>query len=127
MCACARERASISSDLSVFVLLYCFTGTKVQMLTQRMCQGTVMMYSPNVMHRGRANTHDKEALTLLALLVGYESTYTDTFFSPPSSQRIIITLTLMGAHGLVPNGIPLAVLPQDEGRWFLEHAALNSV
>ena len=41
-----------------------------------------MMYSPNVMHRGRAHVLDKD--------------------------RLIVTLTLMGYNGLVPNGIPLA-------------------
>ena len=41
-----------------------------------------MMYSPNVMHRGRAHVLDKD--------------------------RLIVTLTLMGSNGLVPNGIPLA-------------------
>ena len=29
-------------------------------------------------------------------------------------------LTLMGASGLVPNGIPLVVQPEDAGRWWLE-------
>lgn len=47
-------------------------------------QGSVVFYSPNVLHR--ANVHDAE--------------------------RIILTLTLMGEHGLVPNGISLAVEPQ---------------
>ena len=42
----------------------------------------MMMYSPNVMHRGRAHVLDED--------------------------RLIVTLTLMGSNGLVPNGIPLA-------------------
>jgi hypothetical protein len=45
-------------------------------------EGSLMMYSPNVMHRGRAHVLDED--------------------------RLIVTLTLMGSNGLVPNGIPLA-------------------
>jgi hypothetical protein len=56
-------------------------------------EGSVVVYSPNLVHRGGANTHAKE--------------------------RLAVTLNLMGSNGLVPNGIPLAVLPEDAGRWRL--------
>ena len=56
--------------------------------------GTVTVYSPNLVHRGRANTLDRARLT--------------------------VTLTLMGASGLVPYGIPLAVEPTDAGHWWIE-------
>jgi hypothetical protein len=58
--------------------------------------GTVVMYSPNAMHRGRGNDTDKE--------------------------RVSLTLTLMGANGLVPEGIPLAICLEDEGKWYLDVA-----
>lgn len=54
-------------------------------------EGSVVVYSPNLVHRGGANTH--------------------------AEKRLAVTLNLMGANGLVPNGIPLAVLPEDAGRW----------
>ena len=63
--------------------------------------GSVVFYSPNLLHRGRANEHPNE--------------------------RIILTLTLMGAHGLIPNGIPLAVQPEDDGRWWLADGRLVDV
>lgn len=56
--------------------------------------GTVTIYSPNLVHRGRANTH--------------------------SDERMTAVLTLVGASGLVPNSIPLAVQPGDAGRWWLQ-------
>ena len=62
--------------------------------------GSVVMYSPNLLHRGRANQH--------------------------GIDRLILTFTLAGKHGLVPNGIPLAVQPQDEGRWWLRAGRLES-
>jgi len=61
--------------------------------------GSVMCYSPNVVHRGGANTSEKE--------------------------RLIIALTLVGAHGLIPHGIPLAIEAQDQGRWWLEGGKLG--
>mmetsp|Transcript_98697 Transcript_98697/g.159080 ORF Transcript_98697/g.159080 Transcript_98697/m.159080 type:complete len:290 (-) Transcript_98697:701-1570(-) len=62
-------------------------------------EGSVMVYSPNVLHRGRGNEHHLE--------------------------RTIMTMTLMGQHGLVPNGIPLASLPEDEASWYLARGLLN--
>ena len=75
------------------------TVTSAQRICVAVPEGSVMMYSPNVMHRGRGNEYDKD--------------------------RLIVTLTLMGANGLVPNGIPLACLPQDEGRWYIEDSRLH--
>ena len=62
--------------------------------------GSVTVYSPNVVHRGRANTHGEERLTQV--------------------------LTLMGASGLVPNGIPLVIEREDAGRWWLEAGELRA-
>jgi len=62
--------------------------------------GSLMCYSPNVVHRGGANTSDKKRWTL--------------------------ALTLLGEHGLIPNGIPLAVQQQDQGRWWLQGGELKS-
>jgi len=56
-------------------------------------KGAVVFYSPNLVHRGRANT------------LGVE--------------RVALTLNLMGSNGLVPSDIPLAVDPSDAGRWWL--------
>ena len=61
--------------------------------------GSVTVYSPNVVHRGRANTRGETRLTAV--------------------------LTLMGTSGLVPNGIPLAIQPEDAGRWWLEAGELR--
>ena len=61
--------------------------------------GTVTIYSPNVVHRGRANTH--------------------------GDARLTVVLTLVGASGLVPNGIPLAIEPEDAGRWWIEGGRLT--
>lgn len=55
--------------------------------------GSVVVYSPNLVHRGAAHT--------------------------AAHERLAVTLNLMSVNGLVPNGIPLAVLPQDAGRWRL--------
>ena len=62
-------------------------------------EGTVTVYSPNVVHRGRANTHTDERLTLV--------------------------LTLVSESGLVPDGIPLAVQAEDAGRWWLARDGLR--
>jgi ectoine hydroxylase-related dioxygenase (phytanoyl-CoA dioxygenase family) len=61
-------------------------------------QGSVVFYSPNLVHRGRANSLDEE--------------------------RLAVTMNVMGARGLVPDGIPLAVHPADAGRWWLMDGAL---
>ena len=61
--------------------------------------GTVVFYSPNIVHRGRANRIHKE--------------------------RLALTMNLMGSNGLVPNGIPLAVHPGDAGRWWLVTGKLS--
>ena len=63
--------------------------------------GSVTVYTPNVVHRGRANALRETRLSLV--------------------------LTVMGASGLVPNGIPLAVQPEDAGRWWLEGGELREV
>ena len=34
-------------------------------------------------------------------------------------------LTVMGESGLVPNGIPLAIEPEDAGRWWFEAGELR--
>ena len=41
-------------------------------------------------------------------------------------ERLAMALTLVGAHGLIPNGIPLAVHPQDQGQWWLGGGELGS-
>jgi ectoine hydroxylase-related dioxygenase (phytanoyl-CoA dioxygenase family) len=69
---------------------------RVQGIVVAVPAGTVVMYSPNAMHRGRGNDTDKE--------------------------RVSLTLTLMGANGLVPEGIPLAICLEDEGKWYLDVA-----
>ena len=53
----------------------------------------LVFYSPNVVHRGRANASPRE--------------------------RLALTLNLVGANGLVPSAIPLAVDRRDAGRWWL--------
>ena len=58
------------------------------------------MRAPNVVHRGRANHARGET-------------------------RLTAVLTLMGTSGLVPNGIPLAIHPEDAGRWWLEAGELH--
>eukprot|EP00966_Prymnesium_polylepis_P325667 7381641-Prymnesium_polylepis.1 len=63
--------------------------------------GSVTVYTPNVVHRGTANARAETRLTLV--------------------------LTLMGASGLIPNGIPLAVEPDDAGRWWLEAGELRKL
>lgn len=60
--------------------------------------GSVVFYSPNVVHRGRANSLGEE--------------------------RLAVTMNIMGGRGLVPDGIPLAVHPDDAGRWWLVDGAL---
>ena len=70
-------------------------------LTVAATAGTVTIYTPNVVHRGRANT-----------LV---------------DDRLTTVLTLMGASGLVPNGIPLAIEPEDAGRWWMEGGQMTAV
>lgn len=62
-------------------------------------EGTVTVYSPNVVHRGRANTHTEDRLTLV--------------------------LSLVSESGLVPDGIPLAVQAEDAGRWWLARDGLQ--
>ena len=61
--------------------------------------GSVTVYSPNVLHRGKANARREERLT--------------------------VVLTLMGAGGLMPNSIPLVVQEEDAGRWWLENGELQ--
>jgi len=61
--------------------------------------GSVVFYSPNLLHRGRANQHGLE--------------------------RLILTFSVVGKHGLVPNSIPLAVQPQDQGKWWLHAGRLQ--
>ena len=46
---------------------------------------------------------------------------------PPARSSSSLVLTVMGASGLVPNGIPLAVQPEDAGRWWLEGGELREV
>ena len=60
-----------------------------------------MCYSPNVVHRGSGNTHDEE--------------------------RLVLALTLMGKHGSnpTPNGIPLAIHPDDKQQWCLAQGKLK--
>jgi hypothetical protein len=41
-------------------------------------------------------------------------------------ERLAMALTLVGAHGLIPNGIPLAVHPRDQGQWWLGGGELGS-
>ena len=60
--------------------------------------GSVVFYSPNLVHRGRANRLGE--------------------------ARLAVTMNVMGARGLVPDGIPLAVHPADAGRWWLIDGAL---
>mmetsp|Transcript_17316 Transcript_17316/g.31559 ORF Transcript_17316/g.31559 Transcript_17316/m.31559 type:complete len:502 (+) Transcript_17316:1-1506(+) len=68
-------------------------------VTAAVVQGSVLFYSPFLLHRGRANTLH--------------------------SDRLAVTGTLLGEGGLVPNGIPLAVRPEDAGRWWLFNGALH--
>jgi len=61
--------------------------------------GSVMCYSPHVVHRGGANTH--------------------------SQDRLVIALTLMAAHGRAPEGIPLAIRKEDQGKWWMQGGAVT--
>lgn len=62
--------------------------------------GTVTLYSPSIVHRGRANLH-------------------------PSAPRLSLTFTILGAGGLLPTGIPYAGQPEDEWRWSLVNGELR--
>lgn len=58
--------------------------------------GTVSLYRLDLLHRG-----GRHAL-------------------PQRGSRLIGSLKLMGEHAFVPDGIPLKMLPDDAGRWWLE-------
>ena len=78
------------------IYIYVYVHTHIILIQP---EGSVMVYSPNVLHRGRGNKHHLE--------------------------RTIMTMTLMGQHGLIPNGIPLASLPEDEASWYLARGLLT--
>mmetsp|Transcript_26277 Transcript_26277/g.43589 ORF Transcript_26277/g.43589 Transcript_26277/m.43589 type:complete len:667 (-) Transcript_26277:86-2086(-) len=61
-------------------------------------EGTVTLYSPSLIHRGRANTHVQD--------------------------RLFVGLTFLGRDGVVPSGIPFVLRPHDLGRWWLTNGAL---
>ena len=62
--------------------------------------GTVAVYQLHVRHRGGSHAR------------------------PDLGSRLIATLKLMGEHAFVPDGIPLKVMPEDAGRWWLEGSAV---
>lgn len=63
-------------------------------------EGTVLFYRLDVRHRGGRHVLD-----------GLE-------------DRLIASLKLMGERAFVPDGIPLKVLPEDAGRWWLADGAV---
>jgi len=69
-------------------------------LTIAVPAGSVLCYSPNVMHRGNANTHTKD--------------------------RLVFALSLMASHALIPQGVPFAIHEDDEGQWWLRGGELHA-
>ena len=37
----------------------------------------------------------------------------------------VLAATVMGRHGLIPNGIPLVINREDEGQWWLGNGCLS--
>jgi len=70
-------------------------------------EGSVMCYSPNVVHRGGANTHSLERLVVALTLMSRQSVES-TGYSATRQE----------------NGIPLAIQPQDQGQWWLGEGGL---
>lgn len=62
-------------------------------------EGTVTLYAPHLMHRGTANVRQTE--------------------------RVSLTFTLIGEHGLLPPGIPYTMRPEDSWRWWLDRGELR--
>ena len=62
--------------------------------------GTVSLYRLDLLHRGGRHS------------------------LPQRGARLIGSLKLMGEHAFVPDGIPLKMLPEDAGRWWLEGAGV---
>jgi ankyrin repeat protein len=66
-------------------------------------EGTVVVYSPSLVHRGGVHT--------LRLQEG--------------SERLVLALTVMGQHALLPTGVPITLSEEDAGRWWLESGTLQ--
>ena len=66
-------------------------------------RGTVVLYSPNLVHRGGGYT-DVVAHQAHEVAVG----------------RLVVTLTLLGVDALLPFEHPITVSPEDAGRWWVE-------
>ena len=60
--------------------------------------GTVTFYRLDLRHRGGAHALPHERAR---------------------GRRLIASLKLLGAQAFVPDGIPLKVLPEDAGRWWI--------
>eukprot|EP00933_Yihiella_yeosuensis_P029016 TRINITY_DN22755_c0_g1_i1.p1 TRINITY_DN22755_c0_g1~~TRINITY_DN22755_c0_g1_i1.p1 ORF type:complete len:652 (-),score=115.86 TRINITY_DN22755_c0_g1_i1:99-1934(-) len=60
--------------------------------------GSVIFYSPKLLHRGRANTTTKD--------------------------RVTLTFNLLGCSGLLPAGVPYTMQPEDSWKWCLSEGSL---
>lgn len=61
--------------------------------------GSIVLYAPSLRHRGRAHTQGED--------------------------RVVVALTLLGARGQPPCGIPITASPEDVGRWWLVDGAVQ--
>jgi len=81
-------------------------------------EGTVVFYRLDLRHRGGLHTRPEQR----AHSVGKPP---DSRSNVPKGDRLIVTLKLMAEHAFVPDGIPLKVLPEDAGRWWLVDGAVE--